>query len=261
MRITYRIAAVLTALALVLGLCACGPKREGSGYYLYYALDLDGSYVYTEYMEGRSLTLNDNGSGQLDWGDGDIREITGWSIDGESVVINTADQTISGTLRDGILTADITDDDNSWKVVFFSDKADTTGMVRISAVDYQDMIAAGQDENTGMYDCFGVENSDYPGYVIDMGEGYSYIELKDDGRGYYYAAGAESELEAWSIDGNAFSMTVNGEAITGKYDNGVISLYSESSGETTYYAPSGADLSGYFILSREDMDAIINAYY
>ena len=256
-----RMIAVLLTLALAIGLCACGSQGGGSEKYLFYALDFDGVYVYTDAMEGRSLTLNNDGTGYLDWGDDNQGEISEWTADGDNLVIKAGISEMNATLKDGILTVDLDDGDNNWKVVFFGSTADTSGLIRISAVEYQDMISAGEDEHEGVYDCFGAENSAYPGYIIDMGEGYSYLQLSGDGKGYYSTAGAEKEIDSWSVDGGTFAMTVAGETITGVYDDGVIGLLLEDSGRTVYYAKAETDLSDYFILSQEEMDAIIEEYY
>ena len=261
MKTAYRITALVIALALMISLCACGAKHKETGKYTFYALKVDEYYVGTDVMEGRTVTLNDDGTGQLDWGDDNSGPISEWMANGEDIIIKAGVSVMNATLKDGVLIVKVSDEDQGWDMVFVNDKADTSGMSRISAAEYQAMFAEeNTDETLGMYDCFGVENDSYPGYIVDMGEGFSYIQLMADSEGYICTDGTENELDSWSVSDGDITLTAQGNTLTGSYDDGVIKLYFEDKAYTAYYAKKGTNLSDYYIISQDDYKAITGQY-
>ena len=132
-----RTIAILLAVMMLAALCGCAqevkdPRDENAGVYTFYAFGINGSYVALEDMKGRTVTLNGDGTGALDWGEDNNGPITEWTLDGEKVVIKAGISTMDATLKDGILTVDISTNGENWEVVFVTEKADTSGYTLLS---------------------------------------------------------------------------------------------------------------------------------
>lgn len=94
--------------ALLLGcLSACGGSSElaaVSGKYELFGHGLDGYVLAAEDMTSE-LTLKSSGKGTLSI-NGESGAISSWSLDGDSITLRAGDDTIRGTLRDGVLILD-----------------------------------------------------------------------------------------------------------------------------------------------------------
>ena len=146
MRKTVKIIALIIALAALISLCACSsssPEAEAaSGTYKFYAILLDGYYVDLPDFEGRTTTLKADGGGALDWGDDNKGPISKWTIDGEKVVIKAGVAEMNATLKDGILTVEMSNDTKPMSAVFIKDGADTSSMPVITTEEYAAKITA-----------------------------------------------------------------------------------------------------------------------
>ena len=148
-----RIIAILTAAALIFLLCGCSKTDTSSkeaeaaaGKYTFYAVRMGGSYISVDEMEGQSVTLNADGTGELDWGENNRGPISEWTINGENLVIKAGVSVMEAVLNDGVLMIDISSDEYSWYTCYVNDKADTSDMKRISADEYAAQVA-GSSEN------------------------------------------------------------------------------------------------------------------
>ena len=132
-----RTIAILLAVMMLAALCGCGqsgndPRAEHAGVYTFFAIGIGGNYVDLEDMRGRTVTLNGDGTGALDWGDDNQGPISEWTLDGDKAVIKAGISTMDATLKDGILTVELGVDDEIWEVVFVTEKADTTAYTVLS---------------------------------------------------------------------------------------------------------------------------------
>ena len=167
-----RMLALLLALCLTAGLCACGapaaapasqsapetaapaaPAAEEAaapapqtGEYKGYSLVLDGHYLIWEDLESYSVTLAADGTGYLDWGEDNRGPISEWSINGEKLIIKAGVSVMEAVLNDGVLMIDISDDEYSWYTCYVNEKADTSDMKRISVDEYAAKLE-GSSEN------------------------------------------------------------------------------------------------------------------
>lgn len=147
-----RIIAIIAAAALIVMLCGCGKTNTPSeaeaaaGKYTFYAVRMGGSYISVDEMEGQSVTLNADGTGELDWGENNRGPISEWTINGENLVIKAGVSVMEAVLNDGVLMIDISSDEYSWYTCYVNDKADTSDMKRISADEYAAQVA-GSSEN------------------------------------------------------------------------------------------------------------------
>lgn len=144
MKKTFKLIALVLALTALLSLCACSVSSSeasaASGTYTYYAHLLDDYYVDFPDYAGRTTTLKADGGGSLDWGDYNKGPISEWTINGEKVVIKAGVAEMNATLKDGILSVEISNDLMPFSVVFIKDGADTSSMPVISMDEYTSML-------------------------------------------------------------------------------------------------------------------------
>ena len=143
-----RTIAILLAVMMLAALCGCGqsgndPRAEHAGVYTFFAIGIGGNYVDLEDMRGRTVTLNGDGTGALDWGDDNQGPISEWTLDGDKAVIKAGISTMNATLKDGILTIEIGDNSDKWLGVFVTEQADTGGYTLLSEDEMQ-KIYSGQ---------------------------------------------------------------------------------------------------------------------
>ena len=139
MKHSIRMVSLLLTVILIVSLCACGkpdPRAAMAGKYSFYAMKLGDSLVQIDEMKGYSVTLSADGTGSLDWGEDNNGPISEWTADGEKLVIKAGISVMNATMKDGVLTIDLSDSDYSMFSVFVSDSADTSSMPVITADEY-----------------------------------------------------------------------------------------------------------------------------
>lgn len=140
MRHTIRMLSLLLAIILTVSLCACGgkddPRAALAGKYTYYAVKLGDSFVQIDEMKENNVILNADGTGSLDWGEGNKGPISEWTAEGENLVIKAGVSVMNATLKDGILTIDLSGEGYTMFSVYVSDGADTSSMPVVSADEY-----------------------------------------------------------------------------------------------------------------------------
>ena len=135
-----RTIAFLLAVMMLAALCGCtqtanDPRAKHAGVYTFYAIGIGENYIAAEVMEGRTVTLNADGTGALDWGDDNKGPISEWTLDGEKAVIQAGISTMDATLKDGILSIEIGDNSEKWLGIFVTEDADTSGYTLLSESD------------------------------------------------------------------------------------------------------------------------------
>lgn len=139
MKHSIRMVSLLLTVILIVSLCACGkpdPRAAMAGKYSFYAMKLGDSLVQIDEMKGYSVILNADGTGSLDWGENNNGPISEWTADGEKLMIKAGISVMNATMKDGVLTIDLSDSDYSMFSVFVSDSADTSSMPVITADEY-----------------------------------------------------------------------------------------------------------------------------
>ncbi len=140
MKTAIRLSALLLSVIFIVSLCACASpndhRADMAGVYTFYAVDFGDSYVDIKEMEGQTVTLNADGTGRLDWGENNNGPISEWTADGEKLVIKAGVSVMDATLKNGVLTIDIGDEDYTFKAIFVSSSADTSSMQRITSDQY-----------------------------------------------------------------------------------------------------------------------------
>lgn len=139
MKHSIRMVSLLLTVILIVSLCACGkpdPRAAMAGKYSFYAMKLGDSLVQIDEMKGYSVILSADGTGSLDWGENNNGPISEWTADGEKLVIKAGISVMNATMKDGVLTIDLSDSDYSMFSLFVSDSADTSSMPVITADEY-----------------------------------------------------------------------------------------------------------------------------
>ena len=269
MKNVCKLTSAVLALILVFMLCACGgqPADEKSalaGKYTFYALYLDGYYIDVEEMQGQTVTLDKDGTGALDWGEDNNGPISEWTADSGKLVIKAGVSEMDAEVKDGVMIIDL---DDGFKVCFVTDKADTSGMKKITQDEYvektltddtADSTEAADPAYAGVYECVGMENDEYAGYVVELEPGYSTLTLSEDGTGSIYNYDETGgEFESWTVKGNKLTLIAEDEMMEAEISGGVVKMYFDGEGITGYYALDDADLSGIDFVSQEKMREII----
>ena len=117
----------LLACLLLSTLCACGSGTD----YTLFAYDYDGFVIASEDMTSE-LTLNENGTGQMTI-NGNRGRISSWSEEGGQITIQSGSDTLSGTIRDGIIALDPGDGN---RMYYAAEGADISSVPVMSFEDY-----------------------------------------------------------------------------------------------------------------------------
>ena len=117
---------LLISCFLIALLCACGGGTD----YTLFAYDYDGHVIAAENMTSE-LTLGNNGSGRMTI-NGEGGRIT-WIEEGGEITLLSGSETLTGTLRDGILTLDPGDGS---LLYYAAEGTDTSSVPVMSFEDY-----------------------------------------------------------------------------------------------------------------------------
>ena len=273
-----RMLALLLALCLTAGLCACGapaaapasqsapetaapaaPAAEEAaapapqtGEYKGYSLVLDGHYLIWEDLESYSVTLAADGTGYLDWGEDNRGPISSWTAEGETVEIRAGVSVMNGTIRDGVMLLDL---EEGFVLCFAKEGADTSAMERITAEQYIALTAekpAAELPVEGDYTLYAMR---YNGQTASAEELQmdSSLTLRADGTGSMRSADEEMEL-TWSLMDGTLTITMADESSAdAQMGNGIAALDIYGDGSMLlYYAQAGADTSSIQLMSMDD---------
>jgi len=108
------------------------------------------------------------------------------------------------------------------------------------------------DGIAGKYIMFAVENNGYLVNPDDMGTNFV-LSLYDDGTGYITMNDNGMELKSWVQEGSGISLdAADGTALAAEMTDSGIIVMEMFPGTNMYFAPEGADISGYEVLSFEE---------
>ena len=274
-----RMLALLLALCLTAGLCACGapaaapasqsapetaapaaPAAEEAaapapqtGEYKGYSLVLDGHYLIWEDLDDFSVTLAADGTGYLDWGEDNRGPISSWTAEGETVEIRAGVSVMNGTIRDGVMLLDL---EEGFVLCFAKEGADTSAMERITTEQYIALTAekpAAELPVEGDYTLYAMR---YNGQTASAEELQmdSSLTLRADGTGSMRSADEEMEL-TWSLMDGTLTITMADESSAdAQMGNGIAALDIYGDGSMLlYYAQAGADTSSIQVMSMDEI--------
>lgn len=119
-----------------------------AGDYYFYSTYLSDQYVIIEDLEGTCTRLNEDGTGYLEWGEGNSGPISEWSVANNNIKIKAGESTINGVIGYGILLLYIGDPGSELLEYYVTEDADTTDMPRITAEEWAEMIAKTWESGT-----------------------------------------------------------------------------------------------------------------
>ena len=218
----------LLAVVMLLTLCSCGkaknePTYNDAGYYDIFSID-DGEDVLSQ-SDFESLDwviylqLNDDGTGVLDYDDGDVYDVT-WQ-DGS---ITLEGDTVSYAMAGGMLTLDLSDSDGTFVMIFKKGTAPAAEESSGSSLGgglFGRGGAAADEGLAGYYEAYFVNDN---GNELDrdalIDEGlfdYVYLELLEDGTGTVSIGDPIAitwDESSISAEGETVPIAVDGDQIT-----------------------------------------------
>lgn len=257
------------ALAMLTALCACGGTVEETaeavlGTYTGFGLYLDQRYVLEDTLSTYTVTLDEGGTGYLDWGEDNQGPISSWSLTEDEIVIEAGVSTIQGTVSDGIMVLDLEDG----IVMCFARSEDD--MAKLDVITMEDYLAA-KGEADPSQEAAGEETAGIPGdyYVFAMEQdGYciaspdfptdtdGMVTMKEDGTGVMLTGDVENRF-TWSAEGTELTWMDETGTTPVPYavtiiEDGVFVMESPEDGGKVYYAKTNADTSGISTITVEE---------
>jgi len=232
---------LLLAATMAIGLCALGrtsASAEGNQRpataaktYTFLCGRMSADYLKTEYeYEGDVLpvrdryirmysdgtvTLNANGSGNLNWGEGEEpTPVEDWSLDGTHLQIQTPEGTLNGTIRDNVLTLEMAE---GCSYVYRAYGADTKAIKPITADAFR-LFAFGIPQVN--YRLYAVGAN---GQIVDAADAKlsSMLTLAEDKTGELTMQDVNDHISSWDTDDTTITLTMSdGTPYTGLLQNG-----------------------------------------
>lgn len=232
---------LLLAAAMIFSLsilCSTSASAEGSQHpaaaaktYTFLCARISADYLKADYgYEGEVLpvrdryitmysdstvTLNANGSGNLNPGDGEeLISFEDWSLDGTLLQIQTPEETWNGTIRDNIMTLEAAD---GCIYVYRAYGADTKAIKPITTDAFR-LFAFGIPQVN--YRLYAVGAN---GQIIDAesAKTSSMLTLADDETGELVIDGNNYHIDTWETDDTTITLTLSdGTVFTGLLQNG-----------------------------------------
>ena len=285
MKTRKRILAVSLALGMLLLLCACGgsaptpaptatpapenPLARYAGEYRQYSVMLDETHIVMDEYEDYTVTLNEDGTGYLNWGADNQGPVSAWSMDGETLRVKAGVSEMTGSLKDGVMQLDLGD---GFGICFVTPGADTSSMPRVTLEEYRNQTedetpedapeaqAAAVFPTEGAYTLFAVK---YQGYTVDAAEMsmVSTVRLDAGGTGRMTLDAEEEEISSWTREGTALMIVMaDGGSAPASVENGILALDLYADGSMIlYYAQEGADTSSLQVMSMDEIRAALES--
>ena len=279
MKTRKRILAVSLALGMLLLLCACGgsapaptpenPLARYAGEYRQYSVMLDGTHIVMDEYEDYTVTLNEDGTGYLNWGADNQGPVSAWSMDGETLRVKAGVSEMTGSLKDGVMQLDLGD---GFGLCFVTPGADTSSMPRITLEEYRDQAADEAPDETpeeqkdtvlpveGEYTLFAVKTQGYTTDAAELGM-VSTMRLDADGSGRMTLDEEGENISSWTKEGTALMIVMaDGGSAPASVENGILALDLYADGSMIlYYAQEGADTSSLQVMSMDEIRAALES--
>ena len=120
---------------------------------------------------------------------------------------------------------------------------------------------SGLYDSTGTYTAFGMSyEAMEEGTIISVSDTFSSdLTLNDDGTGSIQISSVEGgQIESWTVSGDKLTLVIDGEKQSGTIKDGIIILPFEETGTSLYFAKPGADISGYQVLTADQLADILS---
>ena len=214
--------------------------------------DIDDQYVKYPQMEGNTVTLKEDGTGELYWGENNNGPIDWWKMDGDKLQLKAGVSEMEGTIRKGIMTL-VMEEGNA--ICFAAPGAKTNEISPITLDEFFEK-AYGVDISApaeGTYTLFAIGRE---GYIVDSREAdmTAVVELNKGGTGIFTMDDDEMAIASWKTQRGRISITMEDESSAmGKIHDGIIEL--DIMGDGTYMmylAADGADTSSYSPMTMEE---------
>ena len=170
---------------------------------------------YIRLYSDSTVTLNTNGSGYLNLGgDAEPIPLEDWSLDGMDLTLWTADETLSGTIRDNVMFLDF---EEGLSYVYRAYGADTSAVRPISYDSFRLSAFGTPQINYRLY-AVGVQ-----GQIVDAASAKlsSMLTLADDKTGELTIQDEAAQIASWAIEDQTITITISeDEVYTGLLQNG-----------------------------------------
>ena len=196
--------ALLLSVLLAASLCACGSSGGGStadtpvyGTYTLYAMDYNDGYTVLaeDLFDGESyVTLNEGGSAEICL-EGDKSEVT-WTQDGTKIVFSASDGDLSATVKEGILTMVLGENN----LYFVTSTASTASIGAISLNEMLDEMAEAEDDDDDDADTDDDDDdtdTDSGDRSALLGASPTKLDINDRGVAYVYYPSDKFEYDDW----------------------------------------------------------------
>lgn len=225
-----RLAAILISMLLLVqpvmasAPAAEGAEKAGQGIYGLFAVTFEG-YVVEATDITSVLGLFEDGSGFFTVNN-DGRAVDEWSVDGDQITVKTDEETLSGTLTDGIIALNYKDGGTFY---YAAEGADTSGIPVMTKEEFTEAWEKARSEDpkkamVGDYRLTGgyFEGKDITDEVLAAMELLGLevrLTLNEDGTAQFSFMGETLDF-TWEAD----NLNSNDEDISITYENGVLTL-------------------------------------
>lgn len=235
------------------------PLTRYAGTYEAYSVYTQGRYVLWEQMAGNSVELRDDGTGWLDWGEGNSGPISEWSTKGDGIVIMAGVSVMDARCDGKVLYIDLGD---GMELCFVAPDADTSAMPIVGKE------ALGSDSGrtsapiAGVYYPYAMESGGICVRSPEFGaEADGSITIREDGT-LVMLTGEIEAVYTWRAENGELILTdalgnPSSDLMTVTVpENGVFTLEYRGQGLKTYYAAMDADTSSIEAMSLEEYQAL-----
>ena len=219
-------------------------------------------FVAPDMMADYKITLAEDGTGYLYWGEDNQGPIDWWTLDGNALQFKAGVSEIGGTLADGYMTLLV---DDGFTLCFAAPGARVPAVELISMDEYLDLLYGGETEPdyTGVYYCYALENGGYRIRLDDFAQSEDgSITLNEDGTATMLTGDVLNRF-TWRIeDGRMVWYDENGMSsadvlIFEMLSDGVFTMQHSDQDIVSYYAKADADVSGIETISVEEYRAAV----
>jgi len=233
------------------------PLTRYAGTYVGYSVYALEKYVRWDQVETYSVTLDSDGTGSLNWGEGNSGPIHEWGTNGDKLLIKAGVSVMDARCEGGVLYIDLGD---GMEICFIKPGTDTAAMPIVDADTLKAQPAA---SFAGVYYPYAMESGDYCVRSPDFGsEADGMITIRDDGT-FVMLTGDIENVFTWSVEGDGLLlvdtlgnrstdvMTVTVPA------GGIFTMEYMGQNMKTYYATADADTSSIPAISLEEYQALV----
>ena len=235
------------------------PLTRYAGIYEAYSVYTQGRYVRWEQMEGDSVELRDDGTGWLNWGEGNSGPISEWSTKGDGIVIMAGVSVMDARCDGKVLYIDLGD---GMELCFTTPDADTSAMPIVDKEALSGDSGGASAPIAGVYYPYAMESGGICVRSPEFGaEADGSITIREDGT-LVMLAGEIADVYTWRVENGELILTdalgnLSTDVMTVTLPKGgIFTLEYRGQGLKTYYAAMDADTSSIEAMSLEEYQAL-----